>query len=153
MPEIIRRIDSAELLGRAKKVQQKLYAEDYDEILSYEDLEELVGMMAEETEDGETGNEDPFCSSGAPSPEGTAFGPSSDGAPTLEKICDMADYYDEVAKVKTTAHHLACAFTSFVFNELDGKVWAEPLEDALKDATLLKDGHFHDREHYHQCVD
>ena len=68
----------------------------------------------------------------------------------LEKICDMAEYYDEVAKVKTTAHHLACAFTSFVFNELDGKVWAEPLEDALKDATLLKDGHFHNREHYCQ---
>ena len=40
-------MDAAKLLARAKAVQRKLYAEDYDEILSYEDLEELVKTLEE----------------------------------------------------------------------------------------------------------
>ena len=41
-----RMIDADELLKLAKATQKKLYAEDYDEILSYEDVERLVDVLA-----------------------------------------------------------------------------------------------------------
>lgn len=41
-----RMIDADELLKLAKKTQRKLYAEDYDEILSYEDVVRLVDVLA-----------------------------------------------------------------------------------------------------------
>jgi hypothetical protein len=41
----MKKVDAAELLARAKEVQRRLYAEDYDEILSYEDLEYLVQAL------------------------------------------------------------------------------------------------------------
>jgi len=47
----MKRIDAEELLKRAKEAQRKLYAEDYDEILSYEDLEELVKTLEEADEE------------------------------------------------------------------------------------------------------
>lgn len=53
MQTIIKRIDSAELLARAKAVQRKLYAEDYDEILSYEDLEAIVRQELRAMEEAE----------------------------------------------------------------------------------------------------
>lgn len=40
-----RLIDGDELLKLAKETQRKLYAEDYDEILSYEDVERLVDVL------------------------------------------------------------------------------------------------------------
>ena len=48
----MKRINAEELLKRAKEVQRKLYAEDYDEILSYEDLEALVKKLEEDSETG-----------------------------------------------------------------------------------------------------
>ena len=41
-----RLIDADDLLKLAKETQRKLYAEDYDEILSYEDVERLVDVLA-----------------------------------------------------------------------------------------------------------
>lgn len=40
-----RLIDADELLKLAKEIQKKLYAEDYDEILSFEDIERLVDVL------------------------------------------------------------------------------------------------------------
>lgn len=40
-----RLIDGDELLKLAKETQRKLYADDYDEILSYEDVERLVDVL------------------------------------------------------------------------------------------------------------
>ena len=42
-----RMIDAEEFLKLAKEIQKKLYAEDYDEILSYEDVERLVDLLTE----------------------------------------------------------------------------------------------------------
>ena len=50
-----RMIDADELLKLAKATQKKLYAEDFDEILSYEDVERLVDLL---TEIAERGNAD-----------------------------------------------------------------------------------------------
>ena len=63
----MKKVDAAELLARAKEVQRRLYAEDYDEILSYEDLEYLVQALA--VDEG-TGNEDPHPRYAGPSDAG-----------------------------------------------------------------------------------
>lgn len=102
----MKRIDADELLARAKALQRRLYAEDYDEILSYEDLEELVGVAAknyenleklvraqkeksrqwavaseQSTEDGETRT--PSVAGATPPPEVEAYGETK-----LKEICD-----------------------------------------------------------------
>ena len=74
-------MDAAELLARAKEVQRRLYAEDYDEILSYEDLEYLVQALAVDE-----GTGTPSGAGAPPPPEVEAYG--EDAGLTLEEICE-----------------------------------------------------------------
>ncbi len=51
MSEARRLIDADALLEAAKAAQKRLYAEDYDEILSYEDLVRMVEGMVKDEQD------------------------------------------------------------------------------------------------------
>lgn len=44
-------IDERELLEKVKAVQRRLVAEDYDEILSYKDLEKMIEALMKEQEE------------------------------------------------------------------------------------------------------
>ena len=69
----------------------------------------------------------------------------------LRNACDMADEYESIDRAKESIHHLAGAFTSFVY-EMDEET-GKKLHDAVAAAVLLERGRFDNGEDYRRFAE